>query len=128
MGQPVPQAPQTPQGALPQQKPSLTRQAINMGRQAMNIPVLSPAFTGALGGYSAVTQAEDASQRLARDDYLGAGISGIGALGSAAAVIPHPLTRGVGGGLALAAPMANMIVDYMRQTSPLSQVQTPTRR
>ena len=55
-------------------------------------------------------------------------ISGIGALGSAAAVIPHPITRGVGGGLALVAPMANMIVDYMRQSSPLSQAQTPTRR
>jgi hypothetical protein len=124
MGQPVP----SPAGALPSQKPSMARQAINMGRRALDIPVLSPSATGALGGYGAVTMADDASQRYKRGDFLGAGISGIGALGSAAAVIPHPLTRGVGGGLALAAPMANMIVDYMRQTSPLSQAQTPTRR
>jgi hypothetical protein len=128
MGSPVDQAPPRPSGALPPQKPSLARQAINMGRKAMNIPLISPAATGALGGYGAVTMADDASQRYNKGDYLGASISGIGALGSAAAVIPHPITRGVGGGLALAAPMANMIVDYMRQSSPLSQAQTPTRR
>jgi hypothetical protein len=127
MGSPMPQAP-APSGALPAQKPSLARQAINMGRQAMNIPVIGSGLTGALGGYSAITQAEDAAQRFNKGDYLGAGISGVGALGSAAAVIPNPLTRGVGGGLAMAAPMANMIVDYMRQSSPLSQAQTPTRR
>jgi len=118
-----------PQGALPAQKPSLARQAINMGRKALDIPLISPAATGALGGYGAVTEASDAAERYKRGDYLGAGISGIGALGSAAAVIPHPITRGVGGGLALAAPMANMIVDYMRQTSPLGQAkQNPTGR
>jgi hypothetical protein len=128
MGSPVGQAPPRPTGALPPQKPSLARQAINMGRKAMNIPLISPALTGALGGYSAVTQFDDAAQRLKKDDYLGAGISGVGALGSLAAVVPHPITRGVGGGLAMAAPMANMIVDYMRQTSPLSQAQTPTGR
>jgi len=127
MGAPMEQVPPRPAGALPPPKPSMTRQAIDMGRKAINMPVLGPAFTGALGGYSAVTQANDASERLNRGDYLGAGISGIGALGSAAAVIPHPLTRGIGGGLAMAAPMANMIVDYMRQTSPLSQAR-PTGR
>jgi hypothetical protein len=99
-----------------------------MGRKAMDIPVISPALIGALGGYGAVTEANEASERYKRGDYLGAGISGIGALGSAAAVIPHPIPRVVGGGLAMAAPMANMIVDYMRQSSPLSQVQTPTGR
>jgi hypothetical protein len=73
--------------------------------------------------------ADDARQRYSQGDYVGAGISGVGALGSAAAVIPSPWTRGIGGGLAMAAPMANMIVDYMRQTSPLSQAkQTPTGR
>lgn len=129
MGAPVEPVAPRPAGALPAQKPSLARQAINMGRKAMNIPVLSPAATGALGGYGAVTMADDARQRYKQGDFLGAGISGVGALGSAAAVIPHPLTRGVGGGLALAAPMANMIVDYMRQNSPLNQArQTPTGR
>ena len=129
MGQPVAQTPPRPAGALPPQKPSLARQAIDMGRKAMNIPVIGSGLTGALGGYSAVTQVEDAAQRFNQGDYLGAGISGVGALGSAAAVIPHPLTRGIGGGLAMAAPMANMIVDYMRQSSPLSQAkQNPTGR
>lgn len=126
MGTPVEPVAPRPTGALPS-KPSLTRQAIDLSRQAMNIPVLSPAVTGALGGFGAVTQADDAARRWNQEDYLGAGISGIGALGSAAAVIPHPLTRVVGGGLALAAPMANMIVDYMRQTSPLNQAR-PTGR
>jgi hypothetical protein len=126
MGAPMPQA---PSGALPPQKPSLARQAINMGRRAMDIPVIGPAATGALGGFGAITEANDAAERYRRGDMLGAGISGLGALGSAAAIIPHPVTRVVGGGLALAAPMANMIVDYMRQSSPLSQAkQTPTGR
>jgi hypothetical protein len=115
--------PTAPQGALPAQKPSLARQAINMGRKAMDIPVLGPATTGALGGFGAVTEASDAAERYKRGDMLGAGISGLGALGAATAVIPHPVTRVVGGGLAMAAPMANMIVDYMRQSSPLSQAQ-----
>ena len=129
MGQPMAQAPPRPVGALPPPKPSLARQAIDVGRKAMNIPVLSPALTGALGGYGAVTLADDARQRYSQGDYVGAGISGVGALGSAVAVIPSPWTRGIGGGLAMAAPMANMIVDYMRQTSPLSQAkQTPTGR
>jgi hypothetical protein len=129
MGQPVAQTAPRPAGALPPPKPSLARQAIDVGRKAMNIPVLSPALTGALGGYGAVTLADDARQRYSQGDYVGAGISGVGALGSAAAVIPSPWTRGIGGGLAMAAPMANMIVDYMRQTSPLSQAkQTPTGR
>jgi len=119
--------PMAPAGALPSQKPSLARQAINVGRKAMDIPVIGPAATGALGGFGAVTEANDAAERYKRGDMLGAGISGIGALGSAAAVIPHPMTRVVGGGLAMAAPMANMIVDYMRGSSPLSQAQKPTR-
>jgi hypothetical protein len=119
--------PMAPAGALPTQKPSLARQAINVGRKAMDIPVIGPAATGALGGFGAVTEASDAAERYKRGDMLGAGISGIGALGSAAAVIPHPMTRVVGGGLAMAAPMANMIVDYMRGSSPLSQAQKPTR-
>ena len=114
---------------MPAQKPSLARQAINLGRKAMDIPVISPAATGALGGFGAFTEASDAAERYKRGDMLGAGISGIGALGSAAAVIPHPMTRVVGGGLAMAAPMANMIVDYMRQSSPLSQAkQNPAGR
>lgn len=117
-----------PAGALPVQKPSMARQAIDMGRRAMNIPIIGPAATGALGGFGAATEAADASERYQRGDVLGAGISGIGALGSAAAVIPHPMTRVVGGGLAMAAPMANMIVDYMRQSSPLGQTQKPTRQ
>ena len=129
MGQPVAQTPPRPAGALPPQKPSMARQAIDLGRKAMNMPVIGSGLTGALGGYSAVTQVEDAAQRFNQGDYLGAGISGVGALGSAAAMVPHPLTRGIGGGLAMAAPMANMIVDYMRQTSPLSQAkQNPTGR
>jgi len=121
--------PQAPSGALPQQRPSLARQAINMGRRAMDIPVIGPAATGALGGFGAITEANDAAERYRRGDMLGAGISGLGALGSAAAIIPHPVTRVVGGGLAMAAPMANLIIDYMRQSSPLSQAnQTPTGR
>lgn len=92
-----------------------------MGRNVMKAPMIGSGLGGALGGYGAVTMADDANQRRMKNDYLGAAISGIGALGSAAAVIPHPLTRIIGGGLAMASPAANLLIDQMRQRNAANQ-------
>jgi hypothetical protein len=53
----------------------------------------------------------DALNRREQGDYGRAIISGLGALGSAAAMIPHPATRAIGTGVALAAPVINMGID-----------------
>jgi hypothetical protein len=69
---------------------------------------------GALAGAGA--EFADASNRYNRGDYLGAGLSGLGALGSAASVIPTPMTRGIGTALSLGAPALNYGIDKLRGT------------
>jgi hypothetical protein len=98
---------------------------MDVGRNVMKAPMIASGLGGALGGYGAVTMADDANQRRMKNDYLGAAISGIGALGSAAAVIPHPLTRIIGGGLAMASPAANLLIDQMRQRNANQQPPRP---
>ena len=109
----------------PPQGPSMASRAMDVGRNVMKAPMIASGLGGALGGYGAVTMADDANQRLQKKDYLGAAVSGLGALGSAAAVVPHPLTRIIGGGLAMASPAANLLIDQMRQRSAANQQPRP---
>jgi hypothetical protein len=69
------------------------------------LPVASFAGAGAQGA--------DALERALHGDFGRATISGLGALGSAASVIPHPLTRALGTGAALSAPAINYLIDQM---------------
>jgi hypothetical protein len=80
-----------------------------MGGKILNkiIPV------GALAGAGA--EFADASNRYHHGDTPGAIISGLGALGSAASVIPTPLTRGIGTALSLGAPALNYAIDKYRK-------------
>ena len=86
--------------------------------------------TGALSGLGAAELGMEAARRKPTDP-VGAAIAGVGALGSAASLIPHPATRVVGGGLAMASPAALYVLDKMRQarqTPPpqqLSDVMAP---
>lgn len=68
------------------------------------MPVLSMAGAG--------TEAVDAYNRFSHGDYGRGIVSSLGALGSAASMIPHPVTRAVGTGAALAAPAINAAIDY----------------
>jgi hypothetical protein len=79
-----------------------------MGGKILNkiIPV------GALAG--AAAEYADASNRYHHGDIPGAFISGLGALGSAASVIPTPMTRGIGTALSLGAPALNYGIDKLR--------------
>lgn len=54
---------------------------------------------------------QDAYNRYKNDDYVGAGISAVGGLGSLATMIPHPATRAIGTGVALGAPALNYAID-----------------
>jgi hypothetical protein len=91
--------------------------AAQVGNALLNSPVGKVA-TGALGGYGAATQGMDAAQRLKQGDKTGAAISGAGALGSAIAAIPTPVTRIGGTALGAASPAALWMLEHSRKMSP----------
>jgi hypothetical protein len=72
---------------------------------------LGRGVAGASAGYQGV----DAANRFKQGDYLGGAISGLGALGSGAALIPHPLTRGIGTVVGAGAPFLNELIDRYRR-------------
>jgi hypothetical protein len=86
-----------------------------VGNVMTKLPPVSGAVFGSLGALGTVSGAEDTMNRVSQGDYLGGAISGLGAAGSAASMIPHPMTRAVGSGLAMASPAALMVLDKMRQ-------------
>jgi hypothetical protein len=81
------------------------------GKAMSKVPVVS----GALAGYGAGSQGIEAAQRWNRGDVPGAIISGIGAAGSVASMVPHPLTRAIGAATATVSPAALWVLDKMRQ-------------
>ena len=107
--------------SLPQTRPPMTTplggQVAQYGSAVLNSPVGKVA-TGALGGYGAATQGMEAAQQLKQGDKTGATISGAGALGSAIAAIPTPITRGVGAGLSALSPVAQWMLQHSRKMSP----------
>lgn len=86
----------------------------NIGKVAASHPVM----TGALTGAGVAAGGVEAAERYRRGDVPGAVISGLGAVGSGVAAIPHPMTRAVGTGMALASPAALQILDLMRSKAP----------
>lgn len=106
-------------GMTPPVTPPTTGQAIKSGLRAVgNVMQRAPVVTGALAGAGAGLGAQEASERYQRGDKLGAAIAGVGALGSAASMIPTLPTRVIGGGLAMASPAALMLLDRMRKSTP----------
>ena len=71
----------------------------------------------ALAGAGAGIELSDAYNRYKSGDYTGAVIGGIGGLGSAAALIPHPITRYGGAALGAGAGLLNMYRDYNKKPS-----------
>jgi len=79
-----------------------------------------------LAGGSAGFQGVDAVNRIEQDDYLGGLISGLGAVGSGVAMIPHPLTRGIGTAVGVAAPVLNEIIDRARKRETPTEISADT--
>lgn len=102
---PAPPAPPAPKSALSR----VGSAALGAAGAALRNPVL----TGALAGVGTAELGMQALNRY-KTDPLGAGIAGLGALGSAAAMIPTAPTRIIGGGLAMASPAALYLLDKMR--------------
>lgn len=89
------------------------QKATNIGGALLNAPPVKGALAGAgIAGFG-----QEAKSRLGANDPVGAGISGVGALGSAMSLVPHPMVRGVGTGLSMASPVALFVLDKMREKS-----------
>jgi hypothetical protein len=103
--------------AAEQAAPSLLDDAISkLGQIARGgLRVLGSApVAGALGGYGAVSSAEEAYNRAKQGDKTGAMIAGTGGLG-VLATIPHPLAKGIGLAASAASPLTLMALDRARQ-------------
>ena len=75
------------------------------------IPFIGPAIAGGSAGYDIA----DAIDRYEHGDTSGAVIQALGGLGSAAALIPHPMTRAIGTGVGMSAVPAVMLNDYLKR-------------
>lgn len=103
------------------QKPPIIQAAPTMGQKVMGaldtaggVMSKAPRLSGALAGAGVGFSGKDAAERYNRGDYLGAGVAGVGALGSAASMIPHPLTRGIGAAVGMMSPLALSVLDGLR--------------
>jgi len=108
-----------PSSALP--GPSAGQQFMQGAKGVVGALGRSPMLAGAVSGAGALGGAQETKTRYDQGDMLGAAVAGIGALGGLAAAVPHPMTRIVGGGLAMASPAALMLIDQMRQRSANQQ-------
>lgn len=81
-----------------------------------------PAVIGrGIAGAGAGFQGVDAYNRFQRGDIGGGVISGLGALGSAASLIPHPLTRGVGTVVGVGAEALNAYLDSLKKKPAMAK-------
>ena len=120
----APRAPvQTATGALP--GPSAGQRVMQGAKGVVGALGRSPMLAGALSGAGALGGAQEYKTRSDQGDTLGAAVAGIGALGGLAAAVPHPMTRIIGGGLAMASPAALMLIDQMRQRNAANQQPRP---
>jgi hypothetical protein len=133
---PTPGAPMPPTGPVPTgptpgaMPPGATRAApTGMAARAATSPTLQslkaagaaglggvvPAVIGrGLAGAGAGFQGADAYNRLQQGDISGGVISGLGAIGSAASMIPHPIARVGGTALGMGAEALNMYLDSLK--------------
>jgi hypothetical protein len=77
--------------------------------------VSSAPVAGALGGYGAVSNAEEAINRVEAKDVPGAAIAGAGTLGGLAALLPFRPLRSAGNITSAASPLALMALDRARK-------------
>jgi hypothetical protein len=86
-----------------------------MGQKLGLVSEAVPRIATGLGAFGAGYEGAEAYNRYKHGDYPGAVISGVGALGSAASLLPHPIPKAVGTGLAMASPFALQAYDYLKK-------------
>lgn len=113
------------------QKAEAARRAAALGQGASSLPApvqaagrflggaaqsgVTPYVGRGLAGAGAGFQGVDAYNRFQKGDYPGAAISGLGALGSAAAFIPTPVTRVGGTAIGVGAELLNQYLDSLKK-------------
>lgn len=84
------------------------------GRIAQATAGKMPLLLKSAAGAGAGIQGADAYNRFNEGDFLGGLIGGIGAAGSAASLIPHPVTRIGGTAIGMGAGALNAYIDYLK--------------
>lgn len=79
---------------------------------------VAPIAGKALALGSAGYDVGDVVDRSNKGQYGRAAVSGLGALGSAASLAPHPIVKGVGMGVAAGAPALNILLDRLAKENP----------
>lgn len=80
-----------------------------------------PLLLKSAAGVGAGAQGADAYNRFQQGDILGAGLGAIGAAGSAASLIPHPITRIGGTAIGMGAGALNAYIDYLKSKAQQQQ-------
>jgi hypothetical protein len=100
--------------------------AFGSGIANYRLPVVGavgPMVGRGLVGAGSGIQATDAYNRYQQGDVPGAAISGIGSVGSALALVPHPVTRVGGAAIGMGAEALNAYLDYLKQKAQQPQQQ-----
>ena len=106
--------------ARPYYGPTSGRGVVNMAQKASRLGVAGRVLGG---GFGAVTGGVDAYDRFKNKDYVGAALSGLGALGSAGSIVPgYGL---VGTGVSLGTTALNAYRDNRRAKQMAQQANNP---
>jgi hypothetical protein len=116
-------------GAAPKAMGTMAnRAATSPGLQSLKAAIGAGAARGAfpvigrtLAGGSAAFQGVDAYNRAQAGDYGGALIGGLGAIGSAASMIPHPITRYGGTVVGIGAEALNLYLDSLKNKPAMAE-------
>jgi hypothetical protein len=88
-------------GGLPIQ--SIVSKALGKVGEFGNAISRIPGLSGALSGFGTAAAGQEAYNRYKRGDYAGTILPAIEAAGSAASLVPHPIVKGLGAGIAAGA-------------------------
>lgn len=115
-------APLSINAQVPKPPPTPMLQNVRQGLQTFgNVMNKIPVLPGTLGGASAGFQGQDAYDRYQKGDMTGATISGVGALGGIASMLPNPYTRAFGATASAVSPAALAVLDKMRSMNQAPQ-------